>query len=122
MPRLRILGVLAVGLLPVLLAGCTEPYATTSPGGAARALPRVKDQPKLGIYDYDPSPRVLSFCYNSMFDSPEQVLDLAQESCPNQGEIERIDQDFFWNGCSLTHPTRAVFTCIPGPAEPGQFQ
>ena len=108
MPRSCRLRVLVAGLLLGLLAGCTEPYPILPPSDAVRALPRTKSKQRLGIYDYDPSAQALSFCYNSLFDSPEQVLELVRESCPNQGKFERVDEDFFWNGCSLTHPTRAT--------------
>ncbi len=106
--------------LPVLAAACaSEPYEVTAPPvplwkyavGTAASGPGSKTAP----------PRSIAICYNGAFSEPAEVLAQVREICPKKGEIIRVDEDVFWNNCSLSKPVRATFICIPGPAKPSKF-
>ena len=117
-------GVLAILLLPLVLAGCsTRPYETRSPGVA---LPRLSEEAAallpVGRYDYDPRPRAVSICYNSLYNEPLEVMERVQELCPGDGELERVKEEFFWTECSFLLPTRATFVCVPGPPPPQKYR
>ena len=76
----------------------------------------------LGPFDYDPRPRAIALCYGSWLNNPEEVMAAAQELCPNEGRLERVHEDFFWNTCALFQPVRVSFVCTPGPPEPSKYQ
>ena len=76
----------------------------------------------LGPFDYDPSPRAIALCYGNLLNSPEEVMAAAQELCPNEGQLQRVHEDFFWNTCALFQPVRVSFVCVPGPPPPSRYQ
>lgn len=107
--------------LPVLAAACaSEPYEVTAPPvplwkyavGTAASDQGTKAAP----------PRSIAICYNSAFSEPAEVLAEVRGKCPRKGEIIRVDEDVFWNNCSLSKPVRATFVCIPGPARRSKFK
>ena len=103
--------------LTLLLAACgNRPFQVAPSGDASEALPpAAKERIVLGPFDFDPRPRAYGVCYGSLFNKPQQVMGVAQDLCPNEGRIERVDEDAFWNGCGLFQPIRASFICFPGP-------
>ena len=103
-------------LLVLLLAGCANRPFQVAPSGDARAAlpPEARKQIVLGRFDYDPRPKAIGVCYGSFFNKPQQVMGVARDLCPNEGRIERVDEDTFWNGCGLLQPIRASFICFPG--------
>ena len=114
---------LPVSLLLALGACTAGPYPITPPADVARAV--TANAPKiepLGPFDYDPRPIALAICYNNAVDEPAEVIAAAAERCPNEGQLTRVDGDWFWNGCSMSQPSRATFVCTPGPPPPGQYQ
>ena len=114
---------LPVSLLLALGACTAGPYPITPPADVAGAV--TANAPKiepLGPFDYDPRPIALAICYNNAVDEPAEVIAAAAERCPNEGQLTRVDGDWFWNGCSMSQPSRATFVCTPGPPPPGQYQ
>jgi len=124
MRRLRDLGPVAVLALSLALTACTSAPFEVPPSGDAELM--VPDVPALagvfGPFDYDPRPRALALCYSSLFNRPTEVMEAAGELCPYGGEVERVDNDFFWNGCALFQAQRASFICTPGPAPPSRYR
>lgn len=103
--------------LALFLAGCANrPFQVPASSDAGQVLPPEANKTiLLGPFDYDPRPRAIAVCYGSFFNKPQQVMGVAQDLCPNEGRIERVDEDAFWNGCALLQPIRASFVCFPGP-------
>lgn len=110
-------------LLLAGLAACAQPFEVPPPRDARRAVPPGPTlQGPLGPFDYDPRPRAFALCYGSLVNNPEEVMQKAQELCPNDGRIERVAEDMFWNTCALLQPVRVSFVCFPGPPEPSEYQ
>lgn len=106
------------GLTMLALGACsTAPYDVSPSDAALAAVPAVPASVgPLGPFDYDPRPRAIALCYGNAFNEPAEVMARAGELCPYGGEVQRVDDDFFWNGCSVMQPQRASFICFPGPA------
>jgi len=90
------------------LAGCsTAPFGVTGSDAAVAAaneqgadmLPRLR-------------PRALAICYSSAVNEPADIEAEAIYLCDG-GRLEKIDEDTFWNGCSLTQPERISYICFP---------
>ena len=90
------------------LAGCSmAPYrveGSDSAAAVARAegadmLPRLK-------------PRALGICYSPAFNEAADVEAEAVYRCDG-GRVVQQDEDFFWNGCSLSQPNRISYLCYP---------
>ena len=111
-------------LLASLLAGCGAQSYKIAPSGAAQAMLPAEAEAEmlLGPFDYDPRPRAIAVCYGAFFNRPEDVTATAQALCPNQGRIERVAQDAFWNGCALFQPMRASYICFPGLEPPSPYR
>jgi len=100
-------------LLLVLGAGAALSACSTAPfqvEGSDAAVASAKAQagdtlPRL-------QPRAYGVCYSSAFNEPEDVEAEAVYLCEG-GRIEKLDEDFFWNGCSLTQPHRINYVCHP---------
>mgnify|MGYP006171038715 CR=1 FL=1 len=58
-------------------------------------------------------PRPLGICYSPTFNEPADVEAEAVYRCGEGGRLVRQDEDFFWNGCSLTQPHRVNYVCYP---------
>ncbi len=115
--------VLLAALLLVGLSACAEPFEVAPSREGQRAVPPAPPLPgPLGPFDYDPSPRAIALCYGNLVNNPEQVMAAAQELCPNEGRLQRVHEDFYWNPCALFQPVRVSFVCTPGPAPPPKFQ
>jgi len=94
--------------LGVVLAGCSfAPYRVDGSDAAADAakaqgaelLPRLR-------------PRALGICYSPAFNDLAEVEAEAVYRCDG-GRLEKLDEDFFWNGCSLSQPNRVNYICYP---------
>ncbi len=111
-------------LLISLLAACgAQPYKIKPSSTAESVLPaEAKAKMLLGPFDYDPRPRAIAVCYGAFFNRPEEVIATAQSLCPNEGRIERVAQDVFWNGCALFQPMRASYICFPGLEPPSPYR
>ena len=66
---------------------------------AGNLLPRLK-------------PYAFGLCYSPMFNEDPQIEEEAAYECDG-GRLVRKDEDFFWNGCSLSQPHRVNFVCYP---------
>ena len=129
---------LGAPLLAVLLAACsTAPFQVQPPSPEVPQPDDVLIQPPnkvttsfgkpsrapgLGPFDYDPRPRIFSFCYSSQLNTPREVVAQAAGLCPQGGPVTLIEQDVFFNGCSIFQPHRATFRCIPGPAPEPKYK
>lgn len=105
-------------LAVLALAACSSaPYPVAPSDPAVAAVPATPALAgPLGPFDYDPRPHAIALCYGSALNEPAEVMARARELCPYGGEVQRADDDFFWNDCSLLQPQRASFICFPGPA------
>lgn len=90
------------------LAGCamapfqvegSEAAMEAAAEDAADLLPRLR-------------PRALGVCYSPTFNEPAEVEAEAVYLCEG-GRLVKQDEDFFWNGCSLTQPHRINYVCYP---------
>lgn len=95
-------------VLTVFLGGCSfAPYRVAGSDAAAEAaaaqsanlLPRLQ-------------PRALGICYSPAFNDLAEVEAEAVYRCEG-GRLEKLDEDFFWNGCSLSQPNRINYLCFP---------
>ena len=103
-------------ILSAILAACfTSPYSVSPPSDVAV---RVWEATPIG----GPARTTIAVCYNGLGDSPAEVMEQAREACPNGGDIERVGEDIYWNPCSLSHPTRAIFACTPGKVPPSKYK
>lgn len=108
-PVLR-LGGLAVAICGALaLAGCSlspfqvagsEAAATAAKAQGAELLPRLQ-------------PRAIGICYSPALNELAEVEAEAVYRCGEGGRVEKVDEDVFWNGCSLTQPHRINYVCYP---------
>ncbi len=120
MPRTAISGYLVTlaALLLAGLAGCADPYKVSPSRQGREAVPPAPQLPgPLGQFDYDPRPHTIALCYSNILNSPEEVMAEAQELCANEGLLQRVHEDVFWNPCALIQPVRVTFICTPGPPE-----
>ncbi len=92
----------------VALAGCsTAPFGVEASDAAvavadeqgADMLPRLR-------------PTTFAVCYSSAVNEPAEIEAEAVYLCDG-GRLEKIDEDTFWNGCSLTQPERISYVCFP---------
>lgn len=90
------------------LAGCamapfqvegSEAATEAAAADAADLLPRLR-------------PRAIGVCYSPAFNEPAEVEAEAVYLCEG-GRLVKQDEDFFWNGCSLTQPHRINYVCYP---------
>lgn len=104
----RLAPVLAIGVAAGV-AGCSmAPFQVTGSDAAVAAaqadqaglLPRLQ-------------PRAIGICYSPTFNEPAEVEAEAVYRCGEGGRLVRQDEDFFWNGCSLTQPHRVNYVCYP---------
>ena len=99
---------LAAIVLVIALAGCSSaPFRVDGSDAAQKAakaqagdlLPRLQ-------------PYAFGLCYNATLDENPGLEEEAAYQCDG-GRLERQDEDFFWNGCSLTKPHRVSYVCHP---------
>ncbi len=103
--------VLACGLVAGLAACSPRPYPVAGPGSLTRAL---EPEQAAAAEAERPVPRIVSICYSSLLNTPEEVLEEARYECQD-GEVRFHDKDSFWTPCGLLQPVRASFLCTPGP-------
>jgi hypothetical protein len=95
-------------LSAAVLAGCSmSPFKVSSPETAVAAAEAVSQDeiPRL-------RPRAISVCYSATFNDPAEVDDEASYLCDG-GRLEKLDENTFWNGCSLSQPHRVNYICYP---------
>jgi hypothetical protein len=100
---------LAVALgAAAVLAGCSmspfqvegsEAAVTAARAGAGDLLPRLR-------------PRAIGVCHSPSLNDPAEIEAEAAYLCEG-GRLERLDEDAFWNGCSLSQPHRVSYVCYP---------
>ncbi|WP_340118464.1 hypothetical protein [Pelagibius sp. 7325] len=108
-PRLGLARALTTAAaLMVMLGGCSfAPYRVVGSDAAADAaaaqgadlLPRLR-------------PLALGICYSPAFNDLAEVEAEAVYRCDG-GRLEKIDEDVFWNGCSMSQPNRINYICYP---------
>jgi hypothetical protein len=95
-------------LLAAGLSGCS--FAPFGVEGSKTAVEAA--EAKAGDLLPRLQPRAIGVCYSSAFNEPAEVEAEAAYLCEG-GRLERRDEDFFWNGCSLTQPHRVNYVCYP---------
>ncbi len=103
--------VLACGLAAGLAACRARPYPVAGPGSLTRVL---EPEREAAAEAERPVPRIVSICYSSLLNTPEEVLEEARYECQG-GEVRFQDKDSFWTRCGLLQPVRASFLCTPRP-------
>ena len=94
--------------LMVALAGCsTAPFKVEGSDEATvgASVQAVNVLPRLRPYAF-------GLCYSPMFNEDPEIYEEAAYECDG-GSLVRMDEDFFWNGCSLRQPHRQNFVCFP---------
>ena len=99
--------VVACALAAVLAACSARPYKVSVPKSLAREREAAVEAGR-------PAPRIISFCYGNLLNTPEEVLEEARLTCPDR-EVTFYDADSFWTPCGLLQPVRASFLCTPRP-------
>ncbi len=104
--------ILVVCALAAALAACSaRPYKVSVPKSLTRDLERQwADTADRG----GPAPKIISLCYGTLLNTPEEVLEEARYECGG-GEVTFYDADSFWTPCGLLQPVRASFLCTPRP-------
>ncbi len=93
-----LLGLSACSTAPFPVKG-SDDAAVEAEEQKANLLPRLQ-------------PYAFGLCYNPAFDDEQQIAEEAAYECDG-GRLERKDEDFFWNGCSISQPHRVSFVCFP---------
>lgn len=108
--------VLIACLLVLALAACTtRPFVVGAPKALASKLPPAPEI-AAAVEAGHSVPRLLSLCYSSALNTPEEVMDEARYQC-SEGEVTYLDSDMFWTPCGLLQPVRASFLCQPTATE-----
>jgi hypothetical protein len=92
-------GLAGCSMAPFQVAG-SEAAAAAAKAEAGDLLPRLQ-------------PRAIGICYSPSFNELADVEAEAVYRCGEGGRLVRQDEDFFWNGCSLTQPHRVNYVCYP---------
>ena len=94
--------------LAVALAACSaRPYPVSVPKSVTREREAAVEAGR-------PAPKIISLCYGTLFNTPEEVLEEARYEC-RDGEVTFRDADSIWTPCGLLQPVRASFLCTPRP-------
>ncbi len=99
--------VVACALAAALAACSARPYQVSAPKSPTRARAAAVEAGR-------PAPRIVSICYRTLLNTPEEVLEEARLACPND-EVTFHDADSIWTRCGLLQPVRASFLCTPRP-------
>ena len=91
-------GVICACLAWAGLAACSAPFPTESP--------EVVD-PESG----EPLGNLISFCYGTEMNEPEEIKATAQEQC--DGQLVFVEQNMFFNDCPLPQIARVTYQCRP---------
>ncbi len=86
------------GIVCLGLAGCSEPFPTGSP--------TVVDEDT-----GEPLDNLISFCYGTEMNSPEEIKTVAEERC--EGRLVFVEQNMFFNDCPLLQIARVTYQCQP---------
>lgn len=120
----RMVRLTAVLMLASVLAGCgVAPFPVAPPRDSNEQAARAaEERPQVRELLASPSAKYLSLCYGNAINTPGDVLAEARDRCPYGGQISKVTDDFFWNGCALFQPTRVTFICVPGEPPPSVYQ
>jgi hypothetical protein len=99
--------VVACALAAALAACSARPFQVSVPKSVTRAREAAVEAGR-------PAPKIISFCYGNLLNTPEEVLEEARYEC-RDGEVTFYDTDSFWTPCGLLQPVRASFICTPRP-------
>jgi hypothetical protein len=91
-------GLASCSMAPFQVRG-SEAAVEAAKAERAEVLPRLQ-------------PRAIGICYSTAFNDLAEVEAEAVYRC-NGGRVVKQDEDFFWNGCSLTQPHRINYVCFP---------
>lgn len=91
-----------VALLCSGLAGCSAPFRTVPP----TVIDAETGEPMGGL---------MSFCYGTEMNNPEEIKTLAEEQC--EGRLVFVEQNMFLNDCPLLQIARVTYQCQPLAAE-----
>lgn len=101
-------GLALVFLSAAALAGCSmAPYKVKGSDAAENAA-KAEGQDLLPRLQ----PYAIGICYSPAFNDPAAIEAEAVYRCDG-GRLEKLDEDFFWNGCSLSQPNRVNYVCFP---------
>ncbi len=99
--------VVACALAAALAACSARPYPVSVPKSVTREREAAVEAGR-------PAPKIISLCYGTLFNTPEEVLEEARYECQD-GEVRFQDKNSFWTRCGLLQPVRASFLCTPRP-------
>ncbi len=103
--------VVACALAAALAACSARPYQVSAP---ASLTPVLESEREAAVEAGRPAPKIISLCYGTLLNTPEEVLEEARLTCPDR-EVTFYDADSFWTPCGLLQPVRASFICTPRP-------
>ena len=103
--------VVACALAAALAACSARPYQVSAP---ASLTPVLESEREAAVEAGRPAPKIISLCYGTLFNTPEEVLEEARYEC-RDGEVTFYDADSIWTPCGLLQPVRASFLCTPRP-------
>jgi len=111
--KVRPSGLVLLALAALLLAGCSaRPFRSTPSPALQEELTRELAAGPDAAPWARPGARVVSICYSRALNTPEEVWQEAQLSCPT-GTLTYRDSDVIWNRCALLQPAKANFICTP---------
>ncbi len=99
--------VVACALAAALAACSARPFQVSVPKSLTRAREAAVEAGR-------PAPKIISLCYGTLLNTPEEVLEEARYEC-RDGEVTFYDTDSIWTPCGLLQPVRASFLCTPRP-------
>lgn len=91
-------GVIFACLVWVGLAACSRPFPTSDP--------EVVD-----AESGEPLGNLISFCYGTEMNKPEEIKETAAEQC--EGQLVFVEQNMFFNDCPLLQIARVTYQCQP---------
>ncbi len=101
--------VVACALAAALAACSARPYQVSAP---ASLTPVLESEREAAVEAGRPAPKIISLCYGTLLNTPEEVLEEARYECGG-GEVTFYGADSIWTPCGLLQPVRASFLCTP---------
>lgn len=111
--RLRLALLLLLGAVASGLSACTtNPAPTRGPKSVTDPLSREWQRARVAGQTPPVQPRVLSYCYSNLINTPEQIIVEATEDCDMiDGRLEYLGEDSLLTPCPLFQPVRATYLC-----------
>ncbi len=98
----RNIGAISACLALASLVACSVPFPTKNPEAV---------DPESGERLDD----LISFCYGTRINDPEEIKAAAEESC--DGRLVFVEQNLFFNECPLLQNARVTYQCQPLPRD-----